>query len=199
MELPGSIRDNVFEAQAAEMMLLITQATGSGQTTAPSSTSVLVARAVAYLQTHYQDPTLTTVQLAQELYASREHLSRAFKECTMESIHNYLTYLRMQHCRKALEEGVSVLNACTESGFPDYSSFLKAFRRLYGITPRRIPRTALDNGALKAAAGEYENFSQKGLTFYPLCGIILEQSARAAEKQKSKYRGVEQSGSSSGS
>mgnify|MGYP006977072047 CR=1 FL=1 len=65
--------------------------------------------------------------------------------------------------------------------------------------PRRIPRTAPDNGALKAAAGEYENFSQKGLTFYPLCGIILEQSARAAEKQKSKYRGVEQSGSSSGS
>lgn len=47
----------------------------------------------------------------------------------------YLTYLRMQHCRKALEEGVSVLNACTESGFPDYSSFLKTFRRLYGITP----------------------------------------------------------------
>ena len=39
-----------------------------------------------------------------------------------------------KHCRKALEEGVSVLNACTESGFPDYSSFLKTFRRLYGIT-----------------------------------------------------------------
>ena len=86
------------------------------------------SRAVAYLQTHYQDPTLTTAQLAQELYASREHLSRAFKECTMESIHNYLIYLRMQHCRKALEEGVSVLNACTESGFPDYSSFPKTIR-----------------------------------------------------------------------
>lgn len=60
LELPGSIRDTVFEAQTSEMMLLITQATGSGQTTAPSSTSVLVARAVAYLQAHYQDPTLTT-------------------------------------------------------------------------------------------------------------------------------------------
>lgn len=101
---------------------------------------------MAYLQAHYQDPTLTTAQLAQELYASREHLSRAFKECTMESIHNYLTYLRMQHCRKALEEGVSVLNACTESGFPDYSSFLKTFRRLYDITPaeyRAQNRTAV--------------------------------------------------------
>lgn len=134
-ELPAQMRDIVFEAQVSEMMLLITLATGSGQTTAPSSTNVLVQRTVSYLQAHYQDPTLTTVKLAQELYASREHLSRAFKECTMESIHSYLTHLRMQHCRKALEDGVSVLNACTESGFPDYSSFLKTFRRLYGITP----------------------------------------------------------------
>lgn len=134
-ELPAQMRDIVFEAQVSEMMLLITLATGSGQTTAPSNTNVLVQRAVSYLQAHYQDPTLTTVKLAQELYASREHLSRAFKECTMESIHSYLTHLRMQHCRKALEDGVSVLNACTESDFPDYSSFLKTFRRLYGITP----------------------------------------------------------------
>lgn len=135
MELPAQARDIIFESQVVEMQLLITLATGCGQTTAPSSTSVLVGRAVAYLQAHYQDPTLTTVKLAQELYASREHLSRAFKECTMESIHNYLTYLRMQHCRKALEEGAPVLSACTESGFPDYSSFLKTFRHLYGITP----------------------------------------------------------------
>ena len=41
----------------------------------------------------------------------------------------------MQHCRKALEEGGSVLNACTESGFPDYSSFLTTIPRLNGITP----------------------------------------------------------------
>ena len=93
------------------------------------------SRAVAYLQTHYQDPTLTTAQLAQELYASREHLSRAFKECTMESIHNYLTYLRMQHCRNALAAGMSVLDACSASGFTNYSSFVKSFRALYGITP----------------------------------------------------------------
>lgn len=133
--VPGPTRNQIFEAQVMEMQLLITLATGSGQTTAPSSTSVLVGRAVAYLQNHYQDASLTTAQLAQELYASREHLSRAFKECTMESIHGYLTHLRMQHCRKALAEGASVLSACTESGFPDYSSFLKTFRRLYGITP----------------------------------------------------------------
>ena len=122
---------DIFREMGATYSLLYPNSQGLEDPAAP----VYWSRAVAYLQTHYQDPTLTTAQLAQELYASREHLSRAFKECTMESIHNYLIYLRMQHCRKALEEGVSVLNACTESGFPDYSSFLKTFRRLYGITP----------------------------------------------------------------
>lgn len=64
LELPAQMRDIVFEAQVSEMMLLITLATGSGQTTAPSNTNVLVQRAVSYLQAHYQDPTLTTVKLA---------------------------------------------------------------------------------------------------------------------------------------
>ena len=57
----------------------------------------------------------------------------------MESIHSYLTHLRMQHCRKALEDGVSVLNACTESGFPDYSSFLKTCLLYTSRKPRRCP------------------------------------------------------------
>ena len=64
-----------------------------------------------------------------------EHLSRVFKEYTLESIHGYLTNLRMQHCRNELADGTGVLDACTASGFANYSSFLKSFRALYGITP----------------------------------------------------------------
>ena len=41
----------------------------------------------------------------------------------------------MQHCRNAIAAGFSVLDACTASGFTNYSSFLKSFRALYGITP----------------------------------------------------------------
>lgn len=128
-------RDMLFESEVSELLLLITMLTGRGQTTAPSSTSLLVARATEYLQNHYRDPALNATVLAQELYASRGHLSRAFKECTLESIHGYLTNLRMQHCCRCLANGVPVLTACAESGFPDYSSFLKTFRRMYGITP----------------------------------------------------------------
>lgn len=73
---------DIFREMGATYSLLYPEQSGLRT---PSSTSVLVAHTVVYLQTHYQDPILTpTAQLAQELYASREHLSRAFKECTME-------------------------------------------------------------------------------------------------------------------
>jgi AraC-like DNA-binding protein len=41
----------------------------------------------------------------------------------------------MQEFRYDLLRGKNVLPACLESGFSDYSSFVKSFRKLYGISP----------------------------------------------------------------
>ena len=73
--------------------------------------------------------------IAQQFYISREHLSRSFKSYTNESIRHYITDLRMQEFRYGLVTGKNVLDACLASGFSDYSSFVKSFRKLYGITP----------------------------------------------------------------
>ena len=117
------------------LVLLDTLLVRRHNTPPPSATSLLVAKAVAYLQANYTDPQLTVAQLAKYTYTSREHLSRVFKDYTAESVHGYLTNLRMQHCRNAIAAGASVLDACSSSGFTNYSSFLKSFRALYGITP----------------------------------------------------------------
>ena len=122
--------------ELTELLLLFSHLIHKRQSAPPpSATSLLVARAVEYLQANYTDPQLTVAQLAKYTYTSREHLSRVFKEYTLESVHGYLTNLRMQHCRNAIASGVSVLDACSSSGFTNYSSFLKSFRALYGITP----------------------------------------------------------------
>ena len=101
----------------------------------PTATSTMVASVTNYIQEHFRDPDLNVTKLARYAYVSREHLSRIFKEYTMQSIHDYLTELRMQHCRQAIADGKQILAACTESGFSDYSSFLKTFHKMYGITP----------------------------------------------------------------
>lgn len=136
MYLDEKIRDTVQCCEVTELILLISQVvTRRHNAPPPSATSLLVAKAVAYLQANYTDPHLTVAQLAKYTYTSREHLSRVFKEYTLESIHGYLTNLRMQHCRNELADGTGVLDTCTASGFANYSSFLKSFRALYGITP----------------------------------------------------------------
>lgn len=102
----------------------------------PSSTSPLVALVTAYLQQHYREPDLNVNALARFAYVSREHLSRAFKEYTMQSVHGYLTELRMQSCRRDIADGKRILDACLENGFSNYSSFLKTFHKMYGVTPQ---------------------------------------------------------------
>lgn len=102
----------------------------------PSSTSPLVALVTTYLQQHYREPDLNVNALARYAYVSREHLSRAFKEYTMQSIHGYLTELRMQSCRRDIADGKRILDACLENGFSNYSSFLKTFHKMYGVTPQ---------------------------------------------------------------
>lgn len=134
--LDEPIRSAVQCCEVTELILLFCHVIhGRRAAPPPSATSLLVAKAVAYLQANYTDPQLNVAQLARYTYTSREHLSRVFKEYTLESVHGYLTNLRMQHCRNALAAGMSVLDACSASGFTNYSSFVKSFRALYGITP----------------------------------------------------------------
>lgn len=128
-------QDIVLTCELTELQLFINQLVEEQHTKSPSPTSELISKAVEYIREHYTDPDLTAATLARYTFTRREHLSRAFKEYTMETIHSYINSLRMQHCRREIAAGTSVLDACTNSGFTNYSSFLKAFRRLHGMIP----------------------------------------------------------------
>ncbi len=133
--LKTEFQNAVLESQLVELQLLLEQTVTSRTTIAPSASSRVVASTVAYLQAHYTNPELNVGRLAQEAFVSREYLSRIFKEYTMQSVHSYLNNLRIQHARNAIAKGSSILDACMESGFNTYSSFYKAFRAIYGVTP----------------------------------------------------------------
>ena len=114
---------------------------------------------------------------------------RAFKTYTMESVHGYLTNLRMQHCRRAIAAGASVLDACNASGFTNYTSFLKTFRSLYGITPseyrnqlRRTPEQVLYpiNNVSRPISSLGQLFSQ----------INLKKAQKQAHQSQSSFQSV---------
>ncbi len=133
--LPEPVQERVWTCQLVELALLMEQSVNQKDIVAPSGTSLLVAKAADYLHTHYEDPQLNATTLAEYCFVSREHLARSFKAYTMESVHGYLTNLRMLAFKRAIMEGQPILDASISSGFSDYTSFLKTFKKLYGTTP----------------------------------------------------------------
>ena len=141
-----SEKELMYRCLLIQLVLSIRQIIAADGVAPPAATSPLVARAVAYLQAHYRDPGLNVNELARHTYVSREHLSRVFRAYTSRSVHDYLTELRMQSCRRDIAAGKRILDACLENGFSDYSSFLRSFRKRYGISPQEYRarlRTAL--------------------------------------------------------
>lgn len=73
--------------------------------------------------------------LERHFYINRFHLTRLFKKTTNSSLHEYILYKRISRAKKLLSEGCNVTEACTKSGFIDYSNFLRMFKRTVGISP----------------------------------------------------------------
>ena len=148
-----ALREQLYRCQIGELMLTIEHASRSSQPVPPSASSALISGVTAFILEHFRDPELSVAGIAQQFYVSREHLSRTFKTYTGESISHYITDLRMQEFRYGLVTGKSVLDACLESGFSDYSSFVKSFRKLYGISPAEY-REQLKKAMNRAPLGE---------------------------------------------
>lgn len=78
---------------------------------------------------------LSLTALEKNFFINRYYLSKIFKKCIGNNIHEYIIYKRISRAKKLLHEGKNVTEACTGSGFKDYSNFLRIFKRTVGTTP----------------------------------------------------------------
>ena len=74
--------------------------------------------------------------LASRFYISKYHLSHLFSASTGFSVKQYISSKRVQYAQKLISGGTSTLDACVSAGFNDYSSFYKAYKKMYGTTPK---------------------------------------------------------------
>lgn len=83
---------------------------------------------------------LSVENLASRYYLSKSWLMHRFKEVTNCTVHQFILQKRLILASQNLLGGVPAERAAEKSGFTDYSTFLRAFRRTYGITPREYIR-----------------------------------------------------------
>lgn len=94
-----------------------------------------IAQALSYINDHLGDD-LSVDTLAQQVFTSKYHFMRRFKELTGCSVHQYVTQKRLLSAADLLRGGASAQAVCARCGFQDYSTFQRAFRRQFGATPR---------------------------------------------------------------
>ena len=71
-----------------------------------------------------------------QLSVSKYHIAHVFKDEIGMSIHQYISKKRLARCREALLGDVPVTKVYLLFGFHDYSSFYRAFKKEYGISPK---------------------------------------------------------------
>lgn len=75
--------------------------------------------------------------LASKFYMSKYHLMHKFKNQTGYTIHSYILQKRLMLANTLIKSGKLMTEACMECGFGDYSSFVRAFKKLYGLSPNK--------------------------------------------------------------
>jgi len=103
-----------------------------------------VSTAIRTVMENFGDCELTLGTIADELYVSKSHLSRQFKQLTGDSFSDYLRTLRLNHaCRLLRETRLTVEEIAMQCGLRDIPSFYKAFHSHKGVTPHqyRINKT----------------------------------------------------------
>ncbi|MCM1128003.1 MAG: AraC family transcriptional regulator [Lachnospiraceae bacterium] len=90
---------------------------------------------IRYIENHLEQD-LSLDLLAKEFFVSKYHIAHVFKDNLGMSIHQYITKKRLALCRDALLGEMSITQIYQTFGFGDYSSFYRAFKKEYGISPR---------------------------------------------------------------
>jgi len=126
-------------AQSVFLRFLVTvtrAAESSGLTYVPAAdTDPKILSILQYLQDHLTEATSADV-LSQQFNISKYHMMRRFKESTGCTIHGYLVSKRLLLAREMMLSGSSATAACYDCGFSDYSAFSRAYKKLFGISPK---------------------------------------------------------------
>lgn len=80
---------------------------------------------------------LSLDKLSDKFYMSKYYLMHKFKKYTGYTIYNYIMQKRIIMANNLIKGGKPITEACFECGFGDYSSFLKAFKKIFGTSPKQ--------------------------------------------------------------
>ena len=95
-----------------------------------------IQSAIDYINDNFTEE-LSLEEISKNTFISKHHLCRIFKQTTGYTVGEYINHKRlMQVSFLCKNKGMSLKEACMESGFTNYSSFYRAYRKENTTSPR---------------------------------------------------------------
>ena len=91
---------------------------------------------IQYINSQLTDE-ISIDRLSERFYISKYHMMRQFKAETGYTIGNYINQKRLLMARELLRQGEAVTKVYLDVGFKDYSTFVRAYKQLFGEIPSK--------------------------------------------------------------
>ena len=96
----------------------------------------LTQKIITYIAHNFKNE-ITLDTLAREFSVSKYYITQVFSENLKSSLPNYLSLIRAEYAAGLIRStDDSITNICVNSGFSSQSTFNRAFKRIYCMTPR---------------------------------------------------------------
>lgn len=145
------------KAHLANLLITVSRYVGDAIKAIPSFKPKewgVVSAAIRAVMEHFGDCELTLGTIADELYVSKSHLSRQFKQLTGDSFSDYLRTLRLNHaCHLLKDTRLTVEEIAMQCGLRDIPSFYKSFHAYKGVTPHQYRMSKSGKSDQKADNG----------------------------------------------
>lgn len=125
----------ILKSVILEILYLINQ---TSQFSCADISTEPIKSVILYLNKNYaEDITLDALQ--EKFYISKYYLCREFRRATGLTVHEYIRRKRLTRIHELRSQGLRISEAALQAGFHDYSSFYRAYRKEYGVPPRKAP------------------------------------------------------------
>jgi len=104
----------------------------------------LLDQVLAYIEEHLAEK-ITLGEIAKHFWVSQSTISQTFRNKLGVSFYRCVTQRRLIAAKSLIIEGLPMENVGQKVGFSDYSTFYRAFKQEFGISPRQF-RKKRDSG-----------------------------------------------------